>query len=73
MPTQDCVGRNDRRQVGQRLAADEFTFHGQATALFVVQAQAFLADEFQQDLNLGPLKLESRLQFPVQPPSHGDE
>ena len=74
MPPQNRVWRDDRRQVQQGLAAKGLSLYCQPPSLIITEQDPFLAELFQQHLNLGPLKLNHFLLVPVDPAGQdGDE
>ncbi len=71
MPAEDRVGRHDRGQLHQSLAAQSLAFNGQNPQLVVCQQDAFLAQLFEQGLDLIVLELDDLL-LPVVIPTGED-
>ena len=70
MPAQDGVGSEDGTDFGQQLAAQDFAFEGEASALVVVQENAAFTELLLQDLVLGAKEINHLLLSVVDPPRH---
>src|SRR5206468_847847 len=73
MPAQDRVGSEQRADLRQELAAQEFAFGGQAPALVVVEKDAALTEFLFQDLVFGAQVVDDLLLPAVHPAGEDDQ
>ena len=62
-PTQDGIGRHDRGDLAQRLAAKQFSLHGETPALIVVEQDSFLPNLLLEQMVFGAEVLDDMLLF----------
>lgn len=58
MPAENCIRRDNRRELTQCLAADRLAFDGQDATLIVGQQNSLLSKLLQQGLDLSVLELD---------------
>jgi hypothetical protein len=67
VPAQDGIRRHQGADLGEKLAAKDLGFDGQASALIVVQEDASLAELLAEDLVFGAKILDDLLLLAIDP------
>jgi hypothetical protein len=73
MPTQDCIGSDDGRDLLENLSSQHLALGRQAAAFIVTEQKAYLAQPIQENLNLGVLELNQLLLMEIDPAGQGHQ